>query len=187
MCGFKSTKGKRLQPLPKLDYCHFVFRLGIILMSLISVSRDLVHRQTAMSAIGHLALGVYGFGCEDSLTHLLNYVWPNIFETSPHVVQAFMHAVEGIRVGTGSAKILQYVLQVSALGTVGCRPLGTLCLFDIFICCIKYSIIYNLWKMFSFRASCYFKQVTWLFQGLTLTYFETCSVRQVRVIFTCPK
>ena len=74
--------------------------------------RDLVHRQTAMAAIQHLALGVYGFGCEDALTHLLNYVWPNVFETSPHVVQAFMGAVEGIRVGTGSANILHYVLQV---------------------------------------------------------------------------
>ena len=74
--------------------------------------RDLVHRQTAMAAIGHLALGVFGFGCEDSLTHLLNCVWPNIFETSPHVVQAFMNAVEGMRVGLGATKVLQYSMQV---------------------------------------------------------------------------
>lgn len=59
-----------------------------------------------------MALGVYGFGCEDALVHLLNYVWPNIFETSPHVVQAFMGAIEGFRVGMGAAKILQYALQV---------------------------------------------------------------------------
>jgi hypothetical protein len=59
-----------------------------------------------------LALGVYGFGCEDALIHLLNYVWPNIFETSPHLVQAFMDAVEGMRVSLGSTKILQYTLQV---------------------------------------------------------------------------
>lgn len=68
-----------------------------------------------MAAIQHMALGVYGFGCEDSLTHLLNYVWPNIFETSPHVVQAFMGAVEGLRVGLGAAKVLQYSLQVRIL------------------------------------------------------------------------
>lgn len=66
-----------------------------------------------MSAIQHMALGVFGFGCEDSLIHLLNCVWPNIFETSPHVVQAFMGAIEGIRVGLGPARILQYTLQVS--------------------------------------------------------------------------
>lgn len=75
------------------------------------MDRDLVHRQTAMAAIQHMALGVAGFGCEDALTHLLNYVWPNIFETSPHVVQAFMGAVEGLRVAVGSSKILQYTLQ----------------------------------------------------------------------------
>lgn len=66
-----------------------------------------------MSAIQHMALGVYGFGCEDALTHLLNYVWPNVFETSPHVVQAFMGAIEGMRVGIGPSKVLQYALQVS--------------------------------------------------------------------------
>jgi splicing factor 3B subunit 1 len=75
------------------------------------MDRDLVHRQTAMASIGHLALGVYGFGCEDALTHLLNYLWPNVFETSPHVVQAFMSCIEGMRIGLGPAKILQYSLQ----------------------------------------------------------------------------
>lgn len=77
------------------------------------MDRDLVHRQTACAAIKHMALGVYGFGCEDALVHLLNYVWPNIFETSPHLVQAFMDAVEGLRVSLGPIKILQYTLQVS--------------------------------------------------------------------------
>ena len=75
--------------------------------------RDLVHRQTSMSSIGHLALGVYGYGCEDALTHLMNYIWPNVFETSPHVVQAFMSAMEGMRLGLGPCKVLQYALQVS--------------------------------------------------------------------------
>lgn len=75
------------------------------------MDRDLVHRQTACAAIKHMALGVYGFGCEDALIHLLNHVWPNIFETSPHLVQAFMDAVEGMRVALGPVKILQYALQ----------------------------------------------------------------------------
>ncbi|GIY82436.1 splicing factor 3B subunit 1 [Caerostris darwini] len=75
------------------------------------MDRDLVHRQTACAAIQHMALGVFGFGCEDALVHLLNYVWPNIFETSPHLVQAFMGAVEGLRVALGPIKILQYCLQ----------------------------------------------------------------------------
>ena len=73
--------------------------------------RDLVHRQTSMAAIGHLALGVYGFGCEDALTHLMNHLWPNVFETSPHVVQAFMSAIEGMRLGLGPSKVLQYTCR----------------------------------------------------------------------------
>lgn len=75
--------------------------------------RDLVHRQTAMYTIQHLSLGVAGFGCEDALNHLLNYVWPNVFETSPHVVQAFMGSIEGMRLGLGPTRVMQYALQVS--------------------------------------------------------------------------
>ncbi|MFS8005925.1 putative armadillo-like helical, splicing factor 3B subunit 1 [Helianthus anomalus] len=69
---------------------------------------DLVHRQTAASAVKHMALGVAGLGCEDALVHLLNYVWPNIFETSPHVINAVM---EGMRVALGAAVVLNYCLQ----------------------------------------------------------------------------
>lgn len=65
-----------------------------------------------MAAIGHMAIGVFGFGCEDALIHLLNYVWPNIFETSPHVIQAFMAAIEGLKVGLGAERLLYYTLQV---------------------------------------------------------------------------
>ena len=63
--------------------------------------RDLVHRQTASSAVKHLALGVQCLGCEDMLTHLLNYVFPNIFETSPHIMNAVTEAIEGCRVSLG--------------------------------------------------------------------------------------
>uniref|UniRef100_A0A0E0N9T2 dolichol kinase n=1 Tax=Oryza rufipogon TaxID=4529 RepID=A0A0E0N9T2_ORYRU len=58
-----------------------------------------------------MALGVAGLGCEDALVHLLNYVWPNIFETSPHVINAVMEAIEGMRVALGPAVILNYCLQ----------------------------------------------------------------------------
>ncbi|KAE8786624.1 splicing factor 3B subunit 1 [Hordeum vulgare] len=62
---------------------------------------DLVHRQTAASAVKHMALGVVGLGCEDALVHLLNFVWPNIFETSPHLINAVMEAIERMRVAVG--------------------------------------------------------------------------------------
>merc|ERR1719424_2507100 len=54
------------------------------------VDRDLVHRQTAMTTVKHMALGVIGLGNEDSIQHLLNFIWPNIFETSPHVINAVL-------------------------------------------------------------------------------------------------
>ncbi|CAM9289926.1 unnamed protein product [Chrysoparadoxa australica] len=75
------------------------------------MDRDLVHRQTACTTVKHIALGVAGLGCEDALVHLLNLVWPNIFETSPHVINAVFEAIEGLTVGLGAPRVLRYVLQ----------------------------------------------------------------------------
>lgn len=44
------------------------------------MDRDLVHRQTACAAIKqHMALGVFGLGCEDALISYELFVWPNVF------------------------------------------------------------------------------------------------------------
>lgn len=75
------------------------------------MDRDPVHRQTGCAAVKHLALGVAGHGCEDALLHLLNFVWPNIFEESPHVIQAVFDAVQGLMVALGPNVILQYTIQ----------------------------------------------------------------------------
>jgi len=75
------------------------------------MDRDPVHRQTGCAAVKHLALGVAGHGCEDALLHLLNYVWPNIFEESPHVIQACTDAIQGLMIALGPNVILQYTLQ----------------------------------------------------------------------------
>jgi hypothetical protein len=75
--------------------------------------RDLVHRQTASTIVKHLALGVAGLGCKDSMLHLMNLVWPNCFETSPHVIGAVMDAIdsEAMRVTLEPGVLLSYVLQ----------------------------------------------------------------------------
>ena len=78
------------------------------------MDRDLVHRQTASSVVKHLTLGVFGLGCEDALAHLLNFVWPNIFEQSPHVINAVTEAIEAMRVSLGASRVLQHCLQVCA-------------------------------------------------------------------------
>ncbi|XJO78124.1 hypothetical protein BDV3_002615 [Batrachochytrium dendrobatidis] len=75
------------------------------------MDRDLVHRQTACATVKHISLGVAGLGCEDALIHLLNLVWPNIFETSPHVINAVMDAIDGLRVALGPGILLHYTLQ----------------------------------------------------------------------------
>ncbi|CAG9326303.1 unnamed protein product [Blepharisma stoltei] len=75
------------------------------------VDRDLVHRQIACAAIKHLAIGVEGLGCEDALTHLLNFIWPNVFENSPHVINAVIDALDGLRLGLGVGRLLSYVTQ----------------------------------------------------------------------------
>merc|ERR1719361_2740119 len=75
------------------------------------MDRDLVHRQIACNSVKHMSLGVAGLGCEDALQHLLNYVWPNIFETSPHLIMAVFDAIDGFRVSLGPTKVLQYLLQ----------------------------------------------------------------------------
>jgi splicing factor 3B subunit 1 len=43
--------------------------------------------QTASVIVKRIALGIAGMGCEDSLMHLMNLVWPNCFEMSPHVIR----------------------------------------------------------------------------------------------------
>lgn len=73
--------------------------------------RDLVHRQTACVVVKHLALGVTGLGCEDSMIHLMNLVWPNCFESSPHLIGAVMDALEALQVALGPGVMLSYVAQ----------------------------------------------------------------------------
>ena len=73
--------------------------------------RDLVHRQIACNSVKHLGINLLGLNCEDALIHLLNYVWPNIFETSPHMIMSVTDAIEGLRVGLGVNRLMNYVVQ----------------------------------------------------------------------------
>lgn len=75
------------------------------------MDRDLVHRQTAATAVKHVALGVFGLNCEDALLHLFNYIWPNLFEDSPHVINAVMEAMEAMMVALGPSRMFYYCLQ----------------------------------------------------------------------------
>jgi len=73
--------------------------------------RDLVHRQTASTILKHTTLWVAGLGCEDSMLHSMNLVWPNCFETSPHVIGVVLGAIDAMRVTLGAGILLSYVLH----------------------------------------------------------------------------
>lgn len=73
------------------------------------IDRDQVHRQTAASVVKHVALGVVGLGCEDAMMHLLNLLYPNLFETSPHVIDRMIEAIDAIRMAVGTGLVMNYV------------------------------------------------------------------------------
>ena len=114
------------------DYIHSV----LTCLEDALTDRDQVHRQTAASIVKHLALGTAGLGAEDANLHLLNLIWPNIFESasllpllpsfspcvlgltracrpaaSPHVINSMLDAIEAMRVALGPGIVLQHVLQ----------------------------------------------------------------------------
>ena len=73
------------------------------------IDRDQVHRQTAASVVKHVALGVVGLGCEDAMMHLLNLLYPNLFETSPHVIDRIIEAIDAVRMAVGTGMVMNYV------------------------------------------------------------------------------
>ena len=73
------------------------------------IDRDQVHRQTAASVVKHIALGVVGLGCEDAMVHLLNLLYPNLFETSPHVIDRIIEAIDAVRNAVGTGIVMNYV------------------------------------------------------------------------------
>ena len=113
------------------DYIHSV----LTCLEDALTDRDQVHRQTAASIVKHLALGTAGLGVEDAHLHLLNLIFPNIFESeswfpltvlllprpevahlvlttaSPHVIGAVLDAIEAMRVALGPGVVLAHILQ----------------------------------------------------------------------------
>jgi splicing factor 3B subunit 1 len=44
-----------------------------------------------------------------SQLHLLNLLWPNLFETSPHVIDRIIEAIDGVRNAIGTGVVMNYV------------------------------------------------------------------------------
>jgi splicing factor 3B subunit 1 len=86
----------------------YVFAITPLLVDALT-DRDQVHRQTAASVVKHIALGVVGLGCEDAILHLLNHLWPNLFETSPHVIDRIIEAIGACRMALGPGIVAGYL------------------------------------------------------------------------------
>ncbi|CAB4068950.1 SF3B1 [Lepeophtheirus salmonis] len=100
--------------VPELNVQNGVLKsLSFLFEYIGEMGKDYIYAVTPLleDALMDRDLVFFGFGCEDALTHLMNFVWPNVFETSPHLVQAFMDAVEGIRVSLGPIAVLSYIVQ----------------------------------------------------------------------------
>lgn len=74
------------------------------------MERDMVHRQIACNVCKHLILALRSTGVDDAIVHLLNMVWPNIFETTPHCINSVLEVLEAVRVSLGPTILLQYLL-----------------------------------------------------------------------------
>lgn len=85
----------------------YIYAITPLLLDALT-DRDLVHRQIASNVVKHLALGSYCQGYEDAFINFLNLIWPNIFETSPHVINQVIESIESLTVVLGPGIILDY-------------------------------------------------------------------------------
>lgn len=73
--------------------------------------RDQVHRQTAATAVAHVALNCAGGAHDyhDVFVHFLNLVIPNLFELSPHVISRVVECVGALRIAIGPGVFFNYI------------------------------------------------------------------------------
>lgn len=73
--------------------------------------RDLVHRQIASGVVYHMAFGAFGRGLDDAFINFLDLIWPNIFETSPHVINQVMDTIKALNLVLGAGILLNYLWE----------------------------------------------------------------------------
>lgn len=74
--------------------------------------RDQVHRQTAATVVKHIALNCEGWvTCSqiDVFVHLMNLLMPNVFETSPHVINRILEAIDSLKNVIGYGRYMNYI------------------------------------------------------------------------------
>ncbi|CAH2355236.1 U2 snRNP component Hsh155p [[Candida] railenensis] len=74
--------------------------------------RDLVHRQTASSVVQKIAINCFTLIDDKNyelFIHFLNLIIPNIYETSPHVINRIFDSMDSIRVSIGAGVFMNYI------------------------------------------------------------------------------
>mmetsp|Transcript_35960 Transcript_35960/g.69843 ORF Transcript_35960/g.69843 Transcript_35960/m.69843 type:complete len:451 (+) Transcript_35960:1317-2669(+) len=74
-------------------------------------NQDVVHRQISCNIIQHMSINVLNLNCEELIQHLFNFVWPNIFEKSPHMKKAVINCIDSCRIILGGSLIYFYVIN----------------------------------------------------------------------------
>lgn len=74
--------------------------------------RDHVHRQTAATVIKHMAMNCIGITDDVYVSvfiHFLNLLMPNIYETSPHVINRILESIDALRLVIGIGTFSNYI------------------------------------------------------------------------------
>ncbi|EAX98142.1 splicing factor subunit, putative [Trichomonas vaginalis G3] len=88
------------------DYCYAITPLLVYSL----IERDDIHRQQSCNAVTSFTVGLYCQGKEDCLLHILNHLIPNVFESGMHFIEAFMNAMDAMRLSLGPGLILNHCL-----------------------------------------------------------------------------
>ncbi|EGV60638.1 ARM repeat-containing protein [Yamadazyma tenuis ATCC 10573] len=74
--------------------------------------RDQVHRQTAATVVKHITLNCEGCVTDaqiDVFVHFMDLLMPNIFETSPHVINRILEAIDSLKNIIGYGRYMNYI------------------------------------------------------------------------------
>ncbi|KAL0453292.1 UNVERIFIED_CONTAM: Splicing factor 3B subunit [Sesamum latifolium] len=86
------------------------------------MDRDLVHRQTAASAVKHMALGVAGMRVALGAAIVLNYCLQGLFHPARKVREVYWKIYNSLYIGAQDALVAAYPVLEDEENNVFCRP-----------------------------------------------------------------
>jgi len=87
---------------------NYIYALTPLLESAM-ISSDIIHRQISCNIIQHISLNVDNLNHFDLLIHFFNLIWPNIFESTPHMRRSTFNVIDSLRISIGATSLIYYV------------------------------------------------------------------------------